>query len=121
MLVLVIGAVGFSVGAATERSSTGHPDVNTDIPCDVCHAEITPEVHSAWYAGKHGKNSVKCFVCHGSIDSDFTVEPANFRCVGCHADQVETAADASCFTCHPPHPLSPHLKKAAGHEEGGDK
>jgi hypothetical protein len=116
LLPLAIALVAWVAPQAAEEDV--HPDVNGDTPCDVCHAEMTPEVHQEWYAGRHGKNNVKCFVCHGSIGDDFTKTPPAFRCISCHADQVATiekqAVPPGCFDCHPPHLLSPHV-------EGGDK
>ncbi|MCP4896135.1 MAG: hypothetical protein GY906_04090 [bacterium] len=115
-LVVVTGMTS----VAADDGASEHFEVDADVPCDVCHAEMTPKVFKNWYAGRHGKNNVKCFVCHGSIGSDFTKKPENFRCLGCHADQVATAGDVSCFSCHPPHPLTPHLM-APKETEGGEK
>lgn len=119
LLIALVAIAGLSPASADEESK-GHLEVDPDIPCDVCHAEMTPKVFKMWYAGEHGKQGVKCFVCHGSIGSDFTLKPENFRCVGCHADEVETSGEVSCFSCHPPHPLTPHLMKMKN-TEGGDK
>ena len=102
---------------AGEEAEDSHPDVDLNIPCDVCHAEITPKVVKQWYAGPHGEFNVKCFVCHGSIGSDFTMKPDAMRCVGCHADQVATMdspmmSGNTCFTCHHQHRLNPNLAMA---------
>lgn len=118
---LVAGALlaaGF--GLATVPADS-HPEVDTAITCDGCHREMTPQVVADWFAGAHGKNSVKCFVCHGTTGEDFVRTPHALRCVGCHAEQVpddtETAA-ARCFTCHPGHLLSPHVAAKAASEGG---
>lgn len=115
LLPLALALAAWSPPEASENAV--HPDVDTDVPCDVCHGEMTPEVVNEWFAGQHGKNNVKCFVCHGSTGEDFTLTPDAFRCVGCHADQVASIesqpVQKDCFTCHPSHQLSPHV--------GGDK
>ncbi len=123
MSLLVLASLMLAVGLAQvsdAEEAVEHLEVDADVPCDVCHAEMTPKLYKSWYAGRHGKNNVKCFVCHGSIGSDFTKKPENFRCVGCHADQVATAGETSCFACHPPHPLTPHLMPTKA-PEGGEK
>ena len=119
-LVAFVGWVG-----AGEEAEDAHPDVDLNTPCDVCHAEVTPDVVKMWYAGPHGEFNVKCFVCHGSIGEDFTMQPDAMRCVACHADQVETMesqmmSGATCFTCHHQHILNPHLAMAKT-GEGGSK
>jgi formate-dependent nitrite reductase cytochrome c552 subunit len=81
--------------------------------------EETPEVVQAWYAGKHGVNNVKCFVCHGSTGSDFSTQVSMDRCVGCHADHVDAMktsfmAKKTCFSCHPQHELNPHVQQVQG-------
>ncbi len=120
--VALIAVAGW--GLAGETAPT-HMEVDQAIPCDVCHTEVTPEVVSQWYAGAHGRNTVRCFVCHGSTGDDFRRTPDSFGCVGCHGDRVETMAEPvmkgkTCFTCHSPHRLDPHktLPKAA---QGGSK
>jgi len=122
LLVAVIVTAGWALADA-ERPE--HPDVDPAVPCDVCHAEMTPDIHAQWYSGAHGLNNVKCFVCHGSIGDDFTIAPEALRCVGCHADRVASIEqtqpeDTTCFSCHPPHELSPHVvvpEKAEGGEQ----
>ena len=96
-----------------------HIEVDPGDTCDGCHAEMTPEVYQGWYAGKHGINNVKCFVCHGSVGEDFATVPSRDVCESCHFDQAESLAgselaDQSCFSCHPSHTLSPHLNLAQG-------
>jgi hypothetical protein len=110
---------------AAEDAEEAHPDVDLNTPCDVCHAEMTPQVVEHWFAGPHGTFSVKCFVCHGSIGEDFKMVPDAMRCVGCHAEQVATMDDPSmsggtCFDCHHPHRLNPHLA-VPSRDEGGSK
>lgn len=112
-------AVAAAPGAEEEVAPAArHPDVGeTTRTCDGCHAETTPEVHAAWYAGAHGLNGVKCFVCHGSRTERFAVDMPIERCGGCHAAALESMEQvarftgmekADCFSCHPPHRLTPH-------------
>ena len=96
-----------------------HSNVNVNV------IFITPMVVKQWYAGPHGEFNVKCFVCHGSIGEDFTMQPDAMRCVGCHADQVATMDSSmmsgdTCFDCHHQHRLNPHLAMAKT-GEGGSK
>ena len=114
-------------GAASEAlpeavsAAVEHIEVDPGDTCDGCHAEMTPEVYQGWYAGKHGINNVKCFVCHGPVGEGFVAEPSRETCESCHFDQTEALvgtdfADQSCFSCHPSHTLSPHLNPAEGGE-----
>lgn len=100
--------------AAPTEPAAEHVEVPAETTCTACHAEVTPQVHDAWYAGAHGVNNVGCFVCHGSTGDDFRRAPATGTCAGCHPGQ---AAAGSCFTCHPPHRLSPHAGPPAGDAE----
>ena len=105
---------------AEDVETTEHMEVEATDTCDGCHAEFTPEVHEQWFASKHGLLNVKCFVCHGSTGEDFVRTPVPARCVGCHFAKVESLEDGfmegrECFSCHPPHRLSPHMLS----EEGG--
>ena len=125
-----------SAAAPEPPPAPEHMDVSdSTLTCAGCHADFTPEIHSAWYAGAHGLNSVQCFVCHGSTTERFAVEVPTERCAACHGAQVDSMAelarwsgmeDATCFSCHPPHRLSPHMLSAtpsepegSGEEEGG--
>jgi len=101
--------------AAPQRA---HPQVDPTEACDVCHTDATPEVVAEWFAGKHGVNNVKCFVCHGSVGADFVLRAPASRCIGCHAEEVASLAHPTltgkdCFSCHPPHLLSPHSRQRA--------
>ena len=124
-LVGLMALTGWGVAGPAENPAE-HPEVDgavTADACDVCHSEVTPEIYGEWYQSQHGLLNVKCFVCHGSTGDDFTDKPTMDRCVGCHADQVETMAmpfmkDKGCFTCHPAHALMAHHTVDS---EGGDK
>lgn len=110
-------AVAQSFGVAGE-----HPEIDEDdalLECQVCHADVTPEIVDEWFAGSHGKFNVKCFVCHGTVGANFTRKPAAERCVGCHADRVAsmqamTAGPQDCFACHTNHLLDPHATASHG-------
>lgn len=124
LVALVQGVVAPGAGGGETTPQAGPPEpppeqmpehmaVPAEETCTGCHQDYTPEVYEAWYAGRHGLNNVKCFVCHGSTGEDFRPRPPAERCLGCHAAQVESMAGSwlagkSCFSCHPPHLLSPH-------------
>ncbi len=106
-------AKGRGKTAAPAVVKPAHPEVDPAEACDACHAEVTPQVHQEWFAGRHGMNNVKCFVCHGSVGADFVRRAPVERCIGCHGEQVASMAHPvmagkDCFSCHPPHLLSPH-------------
>ena len=123
---LAMACIVLSLAAlADDRAAelTEHMEVEATDTCDGCHAEITPEIHQEWFDSKHGVLNVKCFVCHGAIGEDFMFKPSPDRCVGCHFEQVESLATPfmegkNCFSCHPPHELSPH---SASSDQGGSQ
>ena len=93
-LVGLMALAGWGIAGPAENPPA-HPEVEgavTPDACEVCHQALTPEVHGEWYQSQHGMMNVKCFVCHGSTGEDFTKNPSADRCVGCHADQVDTMA-----------------------------
>jgi hypothetical protein len=96
-----------------------HPEVETWKSCEDCHAAETPEEFQEWLAGRHGLNNVKCVVCHGSVGEDFVLRPAPDRCQGCHGQKLDSMRapfmkGKTCFSCHPPHRLNPHLTADQG-------
>lgn len=123
-LVLAVALVGVALAGPpgkTGKAATrpAHPEVDAAEACDACHTDATPQVVAEWFAGKHGMNNVKCFVCHGSVGADFVLRAPAERCIGCHAEQVASLghpalAGKDCFSCHPPHLLSPHRLQRAG-------
>lgn len=120
LLALAVAAPPAS-GAPTAKKAT-HPEVDSGEACHSCHADVTPAVHQAWMSSAHGMNNVLCFVCHGSIGTDFVKRPKSDRCIGCHAAQIDSLKTPfmkgkDCFTCHTPHALSPHVP---AHSEGGE-
>ncbi|MCP4660077.1 MAG: hypothetical protein GY856_32140 [bacterium] len=118
-IVVVLTIVGLPLAGTDQPGAGAHPEVEAGSTCVGCHQELTPEVAEEWYASKHGINNVKCFVCHGSTGEDFTREVQADRCVGCHYELTESAP-GPCFSCHPSHALSPHLRKPSANQ-GGDQ
>ncbi|MGQ9494795.1 MAG: hypothetical protein ACUVRY_00805 [Thermoanaerobaculaceae bacterium] len=114
LLVVGVIVIPFLLGAAPpKRAKPAHPKVGQEESCDTCHKEVTPKVVEAWHQSPHGLNNVKCFVCHGSVEQDFTLRAPVTRCVGCHGDEVEAMtnpffAGKDCFSCHSGHELNPH-------------
>jgi hypothetical protein len=112
---------GGPAGQAASQAPA-HPQVEAAQDCETCHREKTPAVVERWEKSVHGMNSVKCFVCHGSIGSpDFTTRPAMSKCDACHSEQVATMKSSlpilqgkTCFTCHDPHALNPHAAAQGG-------
>jgi len=123
-LVVVAGAqtkpTASKPTASAKRSAAavGHPKVAAGRDCSECHSQAT----AAWDSSPHGKNLVKCLVCHGSLEEGFMAKPPASRCEGCHGRQVEQLkADRfmkgkTCFTCHRPHALKAHQPTTSGGE-----
>ncbi len=113
---LLFGAL-LAASAQAPAEEGAHPELDKGdalTPCQVCHADVTPDIVNRWWTGPHGKFNVKCFVCHGALEGNFDPAPKPDFCVSCHGDQVESMADdffagKSCFDCHPQHLLVPHL------------
>ncbi len=122
--LLVIACFHVPAHAQTSARSAGkkpaasikHPAVPAGQECSDCHQQQNRE----WEAGPHGQNQVKCLVCHGAIEEGFMARPAVSRCESCHDRQVaQLKTDPfmkgkTCFTCHPPHALKPHLFDGEG-------
>lgn len=94
--------------------------------CGECHANQ----EQVWLEGKHGLMNVKCVVCHGSPDENFTFKPGLPRCRGCHAEQVLDVEkklapkDRTCFLCHENHAVTVKTSakdKSGFHGQGGPK
>lgn len=125
LAIAVVLAVSLAPAAAgkPQAKKAVHPDVDTSEACHSCHEGVTPEVVEEWQASDHGMMNVLCFVCHGSTGSDFRKKASADRCVGCHAEKVESMKTPfmkgkDCFSCHPPHALNPH---PAAEAEGGEE
>jgi len=99
-----------------------HPATPENQECGECHADQ----EKSWFNGKHGLMGVKCIVCHGSTDKNFTANPGLAACRGCHAEEVSQAmkakgkAEKSCFPCHDRHALTVQSGSAKPyHAQGG--
>jgi len=88
-----------------------HPEVDFSVSCTECHREATPEIVAQWENSKHGLVNVKCYVCHGDGEVEFSPKPTSDRCVGCHSRyevDFSKLAVKSCFSCHHGHTLKFH-------------
>jgi len=89
------------------KAPKGHMKTDNQ-ECSECHAAAA----TAWLNGPHGLMTVKCVICHGSTEKNFTAKPGLNRCNGCHGEIVEqvkrmpTAGPKTCFPCHDNHSLS---------------
>lgn len=95
----------------------GGKHIKTDgQDCAECHDAQA----KVWFENKHGLMNVKCVICHGSTEQNFTVSPDIYKCRGCHAEQVTQAVEllgekkASCMVCHDPHAVT-----VSFHSKGG--
>ena len=99
-----------------------HPATPENQECTECHAAQ----ENTWFNGKHGLMGVKCIVCHGALDKNFTASPGLAACRGCHAEEVAQALKGkgkegkSCFPCHDHHALTVQGGSAKPyHAQGG--
>jgi predicted CXXCH cytochrome family protein len=127
-LALALGGASAAVSSTPDPGDQAgapapvHPKVEAAQDCETCHRETTPAIVERWEKSPHGKNSVKCFVCHGSLGAaEFTTRPAMSKCDSCHSEQVATMSSSlpmmqgkTCFTCHDPHALNPHAAAQGG-------
>lgn len=100
-----------------------HPAIPGEQDCSECHTGQ----EKAWFAGKHGLMGVKCIVCHGSTEKNFTSNPGLAACRGCHADQVAQVMKGrgketkKCVTCHDRHELTVKSGTVNPYHAQGDK
>ncbi|RMD99232.1 MAG: hypothetical protein D6814_05965 [Calditrichaeota bacterium] len=90
-----------------------HPEVDFSISCYECHTEATPEITQQWHNSTHGKVNIKCFICHGDGEQEFSAKPTTDRCLACHSRQevdFSKTEASSCFSCHNGHTLKFHEK-----------
>jgi len=122
-IVLVLLALVLPIAAF----GAGKPHMKTvDQDCEECHGDQ----EKVWMEGKHGLMNVKCVVCHGSPEVNFTPKPGLNRCRGCHGDAVLSvqkqlpAREQTCFLCHEHHTVAvkESAKNRTGfHGQGGAK
>ncbi len=101
----------FAQPGATEQEPQKHMKVDFSQSCTECHTEMTPDVVAVWQESRHGETSVKCYVCHGDGEVEFSANGDDERCSGCHGDKVVDFAKAPgdrCFDCHDGHSLKFH-------------
>ena len=116
-VLLTLTTPGPGVPQPGSPARPGHPAVDPGESCEGCHARVTPAIHAAWAGSRHAA-AVGCVACHGAPDADFKPRPAASVCAPCHQDQAGglspelPVAGQTCFTCHPPHALSPHRRPA---------
>lgn len=120
-ILLILLALALPIAAA----AAGKPHMKTDNKdCVECHS--TQE--QVWLDGKHGLMNVKCVVCHGSPEENFSPKSTMERCRGCHAEKVAdvekklSAKERSCFLCHENHLVTVKATakiKSGFHQEGG--
>ena len=100
-----------------------HPVVPAEQDCAECHGDQ----EKVWFDGKHGLMNVKCIICHGATDKNFTNKPGIAACRGCHAEQVTQAQKSknkegkSCFTCHEGHALTAKGSATGSYHAKGGK
>jgi len=119
LLVATLLAAAPLGAAPPVAKGAAHPAVDAAESCEGCHAEVTPKPYQLWFDGRHGLMGVKCVVCHGSVGSGFTRKPKADRCGGCHGENAAAMSvpffkGKSCFSCHHPHALNPHVAAAGG-------
>lgn len=120
-LLLVVLLIALPLAAA----AAGKTHMKTDSrDCSECHGNQ----EKIWLEGKHGLMNVKCVVCHGSPEENFTAKPGLARCRGCHGEQVadvkKKLPETNCFFCHDNHTVrlkSGAADRAGFHGQGGAK
>jgi len=105
--VLVALAVGFMLPAVlTAGENATHPELEGSdqyMACSECHKEATPDIYKQWYDSLHGIAMVKCYQCHGTLET-FRVTPTRDNCSVCHEKMIgKCSKDKDCWQCHAPH------------------
>lgn len=121
-LIVLMGLCLLMQPQAVLAEAGKHPAIPGSQECGECHGDQ----EKAWFDGKHGLMNVKCIVCHGSTEKNFTASPGLGACRGCHAEQVAQAQKSkgkegkSCFPCHDPHAVTVQGGAATPyHTQGG--
>ena len=106
-IALVSLAVMFWLSPQAVAGDTDkHPDLDEQeqyIACSDCHKNETPEVYKQWYDSNHGIAMVKCYQCHGTLET-FRFTPTRDNCAVCHEEMMaKCPKDKDCWQCHAPH------------------
>ena len=103
LILLLVLMLPLPAIAAKGQASKKHPETKAEQECTACHDKAT----QVWESGKHGLMGVKCVVCHGSPERNFTPKPGAVRCRGCHGDKVaeieKRLPKQDCSICHDHH------------------
>ena len=116
MKKLIILIVVLVLPAAVLAKAKTHIKTSEDQECYECHGTQM----QTWQDGKHGLMNVRCVVCHGSTEKNFTAKPDIYKCRGCHGEKVSDVekrlpkAVQSCFLCHDHHAVTMKF-----HDKGG--
>lgn len=108
VMVLGIISLGFY---SNPQDDDQHPEVDWSIGCQECHAEVTPDVFTAWEASRHGDVNFGCYICHGDGAEEFFPQGSDATCSGCHSGYEEKMVEnnnSSCYDCHNGHTLKFH-------------
>ena len=123
MKKLIILFLLLALPAAAPAKVKRHIATPESLECSECH--IGPA--KAWFESAHGLMNVKCVVCHGSTEVNFSPKPGPGRCRGCHGNRSRMLRrrpemKRAVFSCHDQHSLT--LKKVPNspfHEKGGNQ
>ena len=89
-----------------------HPDEDfSSLSCSECHADVSPDIYTAWKESGHGKLDYGCYICHGDGLVEFYPTASTDGCVSCHSNNEPHLARfeyGRCFECHDAHSLSPN-------------
>jgi len=81
----------------------------SSMSCSECHADVTPDIYTAWKESGHGKMDYGCYICHGDGVVEFHPMASTEGCVSCHSNNEPHLAMfeyTGCFNCHNAHSLS---------------
>jgi predicted CXXCH cytochrome family protein len=114
--VLLTWITAVTVAGQAPRKEKPHLPIRAGQECTSCHEKHNPGVVKLWKASKHVA-AVSCATCHGAVGPEFARKPTSGRCEPCHFEAVEqlkapAMQGKTCFTCHHPHALNPHMALA---------
>jgi len=120
-LIIILAFLFLFVSCCTETSNVKpesiatktiivHPaeDFST-LSCSECHADVSPDIYTAWKGSGHGKMDYGCYICHGDGEVEFYPKASTEGCVSCHSNNEAHLARfeyVGCFDCHDGHSLS---------------